>query len=394
MITTVLSVDSVSKALASGLELLNGSGLSEASRNGPVRVAPGPVVTENLFPERRVLFSPKRNANPYFHFMESLWMLSGRSDLPWLCQFNRRMAEYSDDGGNTQPGAYGYRWRRHFGYDQLTEIIDLLAESPNTRRACLGMWDPWGVHAMFEYGKATGEYQLRGDLFGASGSKDVPCNTHIYFQLRETGQGYQLDMTVCCRSNDALWGAHGANAVHFSVLQEYMAARIGAAMGERVDMGVMVQFSNNYHIYPDVVKHTLIELAEDVRKHDYYVTPYRDVFGESIIRPTPLFTAENVALFDKELPYFMAYADPALNPYVTPWRNYNELRRETKWIELEHPALRDVAMPMLASWDVYKAGSTFDAAHANACKINGGEGDWSLACRQWMERRKARFGDE
>jgi thymidylate synthase len=54
-----------------------------------------------------------------------------------------------------------------------------------------------------------------------------------------------LDLTVLCRSNDVVWGAYGANAVHFSVLQEYLAGRIG------VDVGVMYQFSNNYHGYVD-----------------------------------------------------------------------------------------------------------------------------------------------
>jgi thymidylate synthase len=393
--TKLIYARSVSDALGWGLLHLNGGEAEETvSRNGPVRAMPGPVVIETQLPQRRVLFSPKRNANPYFHFMESLWMLSGRSDLPWLCQFNKRMAEYSDDNGATQPGAYGHRWRQHFQYDQLTELVDLIAENPNTRRACLGMWDPWGVHTMFQDGDPTGEYQLRGDLFGASSSKDVPCNTHVYFQLRVTGYGYALDMTVCCRSNDALWGAHGANAVHFSVLQEYMAARIGAAMDDFVSVGTMIQFSNNYHVYPEALKCPMAELAEDAHKHDHYTVPYRDVFGEATVQPTQLFTAENVALFDEELPKFMDFADLAKNPYVTPWRNYNELRRETKWVEFRHPTLRDVAMPMLASWDMHKAGSTYDAAFARACAIGGGEGDWSLACRQWMERRKARFGGE
>jgi hypothetical protein len=50
-----------------------------------------------------------RDANPFFHVMETLWMLAGRNDLPWLVRFNKRFASYSDDGGNTQPGAYGYQ---------------------------------------------------------------------------------------------------------------------------------------------------------------------------------------------------------------------------------------------------------------------------------------------
>jgi hypothetical protein len=60
--------------------------------------------------------------------------------------------------------------------------------------------------------------------------------------------GLVLDLTVCCRSNDAVWGCHGANAVHFSILQEYLAARIG------VGVGTLYQLSNNYHVYEDILK--------------------------------------------------------------------------------------------------------------------------------------------
>ena len=33
----------------------------------------------------------------------------------------------------------------------------------------------------------------------------------------------KLCMTVCNRSNDMLWGAYGANVVHMSMLQEFVA---------------------------------------------------------------------------------------------------------------------------------------------------------------------------
>ena len=79
--------------------------------------------------------------------------------------------------------------------------------------------------------------------------RDAPCNTHIYFDLI----GGALNMTVCCRSNDMLWGAYGANAVHFSILQELIAHALN------VEMGVYRQFSNNFHLYTDlpVVQHFL-----------------------------------------------------------------------------------------------------------------------------------------
>src|ERR1043166_5799013 len=136
----------VSEALERGLHYLRVFGIKQPSRVGDVIVGPEPVITVYKNPLNRVLFSPMRNANPFFHVMESLWMLAGRNDLPWLTQFNGRFSSYSDDGGQTQPGAYGYRWRQHFRYDQLETIIVELKNNPATRRCVLTMWDGGAGH--------------------------------------------------------------------------------------------------------------------------------------------------------------------------------------------------------------------------------------------------------
>ena len=79
------------------------------SRAGEVMEFPTPVTTVYKNPTERVLFEELRDANPFFHFMESLWMLAGRNDLAYVEQYNKRMREYSDDGVELH-GAYGYRW--------------------------------------------------------------------------------------------------------------------------------------------------------------------------------------------------------------------------------------------------------------------------------------------
>ena len=207
---------SVSEALAKGLRLMQDErAIREESRNGGVTVWDGPVVTHTLEPMNRVLFSPLRNANPFFHLFESLWMLGGRNDLPWVAQFNSQMKAYSDDGGATQPAAYGHRWRGYFCYDQLAVIIAELRENPGSRRCVLAMWDP-GMrdHHVLDHDRGP-RYPNSADLLSAvAGSSDVPCNTECYFTIRDD----LLYMSVQCRSNDLLWGAHGANAVHFSIL--------------------------------------------------------------------------------------------------------------------------------------------------------------------------------
>jgi hypothetical protein len=72
--------------------------------------------------------------------------------------------------------------------------------------------------------------------------KDLPCNTQGYFKIRNGA----LCLTVCCRSNDIIWGCYGANAVHMSMLLEYMAAKIG------VPVGTYTQVSDSWHAYTAV----------------------------------------------------------------------------------------------------------------------------------------------
>ena len=49
---------------------------------------------------------------------------------------------------------------------------------------------------------------MDGDLYlNQLKSKDVPCNTHAYFAINAEGS---LDLTVCNRSNDLVWGCLGA----------------------------------------------------------------------------------------------------------------------------------------------------------------------------------------
>ena len=95
------------------------------SRAGQVIEHDTPVATVFSKPYERVLFEEVRDANPFFHFMEGLWMLAGRNDLGFVRKYNKRMSEYSDDGISLH-GAYGYRWIKHFDVNQIDVIIKRL----------------------------------------------------------------------------------------------------------------------------------------------------------------------------------------------------------------------------------------------------------------------------
>lgn len=250
--THCITALNVNGAFTAAWHYLRSAGVEENSRNGPVLVAPAPVITTYLHPQERVLFNPRRDANPVFHLMEALWMLAGDSDVKWLSQFSNNISNYAEPDGHIW-GAYGARWRNWFGegeYDQLPIVIETLRRDPTTRQAVLQMWDP------------------TSDLEGSW--RDRPCNTAVYFD----GRGGKLNMTVTCRSNDILWGCYGPNAVHFSVLQEVV------AHGAGLPVGVYRQFSNNWHAY---LGNPMVQNFLDLPPVDEF-----DLYYTTDLMPTPL----------------------------------------------------------------------------------------------------------
>lgn len=322
MIRTI-TAHNINHAFTAGWWALKTSGVEEQSRNGPVLVMPAPVVTTYLNPRERVLFHPERDANPFFHLMESVWMLAGDDRIEWLSQFSSNIKNYAEDDGFMY-GAYGYRWRNLFGTDQLAVLIDKLKNNPSDRRAVLAMWRP------------------ESDL--GQNFRDHPCNTHIYFRVN---QG-KLDMTVCNRSNDMLWGAYGANVVHMSFLQEFMAQAIG------IPVGVYHQMSNNFHVYTDnpMVK-KFLDLPPGVIDHYGEVQPY------PLLDPTD---NETWRMFLDDCESFIQGA-----PIAT----------------MKCRFLNRVAGPMRDYYLSRKAGAPDDTLIKWMPDC-----DWKLAAQQWIARRE------
>lgn len=319
----VITARNVNHALREGLQWLRLTGTREDTRGGECLVAPGPVITEYTHPQERVLFDPTRDANPVFHLMESLWMLAGLREVEHLVAYNQRMKTYAEDNGEIH-GAYGYRWRYGFGPDQIKCTIVLLRHQPNTRQAVIAMWDPLADMAMDK--------------------RDVPCNTHLYFDLR----GGKLNMTVCCRSNDALWGAYGANVVHMSILQEVIAHGVG------VPMGRYRQMSNNFHVY------TELPMVEALLQES--PIPVDDPYTTERAYPVPLLQDHETVqdLLDDCEAFFL--------------RPYEEAQTAFMW---------NVAVPLREAYLARKAGEPFLEHLSDAWEC-----DWLVAFRQWADRRK------
>jgi hypothetical protein len=304
----------------------------EESRVGTVERIANPVLLTYNRPTERVLFNTIRDANPFFHLFEALWMLAGKNDVSSLVYYNSQMEQYSDDGV-TFNGAYGYRWRHardevsdgNCEIDQLDFLVDHLNRVPNSRRAVLQMWN------------------VNDDLLQIEDSKDCCCNTHVYFSIEDA----QLNMTVCNRSNDLIWGLLGANVVHFSFLQEYMAARIG------IQVGAYNHFTNNLHAY-------VSRFGRKVWLED--TTYLQQDYTRRVHVPVPLVL--NPIRFEEELPQFVE------NPFSSDWHE---------------PFFREVAVPMLAAFRWHKQ-RDYTKALIAVSEVQAT--DWRWAGEQWLVKRR------
>ena len=345
------------------------------SRNGPVLQIPEPVIITYEKPKERVLLNKARDANPFFHLYESMWMLAGRNDVAPLAYYASNMKNYSDDG-RTLNGAYGYRWRHaaipsntnlddkfaaNQEVDQLSLLINHLKEKPDSRRAVLSMWN------------VEDDLLKIGSVGWGEASKDTCCNLSVCFSIREeesssikVGERLQeevkkdrfLNMTVFNRSNDLIWGCLGANVVHFSFLQEYVANCLG------VEVGVYNQVSNNLHVYESNWKPE--EWLEEQEHGNCYPGTWKGKLVEM-----------DQQKFDLGVKAFSEHYS------CTDWIDTLEGQFNYK-----EPWLHNVAVPMCKAFywhkkrDYEKALITMDMVQAP---------DWRRAGTEWIERRRARW---
>ena len=323
----IICVRNVAEGLSYGLRYLEKYGVQENTRNGPALVAPGPVITEYSHPREFVLNNPVRDANPFFHLLEAFWLLSGRNDTPFLDNYIKTFGERFAENGILH-GSYGRRWRFEFGEDQLLLTINKLKSNPETRQAVVQHW-----HAPLDI---IGEW------------KDRPCNTHIYFMVRNG----RLDMTVCNRSNDIIYGAYGANAVQFGVLLTYIANMVN------IPTGRYFQFSNNYHAY-------VTDLDKMRARGEIRTTAYPGNCCERIV-----FNRET---FDAELGAVMGLIEQLNNkgPLDCP--------------KMTNRYLSDTVFRAALAHYYYRSGKHSEA-YLIADMISAE--DWKIACCDWLVRRE------
>lgn len=333
-----IAVRNASHALSEGLSIVTRYGEERGSRNGPVKAMDEPITITYLNPAERVIFFAERDANPFFHLFECLWMLAGRRDVKGVAQFVPGMRNYSDDGRRFN-AAYGYRWRKHFQVDQLEWIVERLSQpgANEDRRCFVGMWSPSA---------------------DTKPSLDLPCNVGVAFRVRSNGR---LDMTVFNRSNDLVLGMAGANVVHMSFLHEVIALASGWTVGN------YHQISNDLHMYMEnEATQRCLPLAGTWSEG-------QDAYAQGWVAPYPVMETD-WKTWQQDLHTFLLYGNV---------------------VGLRDRFFRRVCGPMMAAHKHYRDHKG-EGRYLGAIEIIEQciASDWRTAGREWLQRRldKLRMG--
>ncbi len=151
---------------------------------------------------------------------EQIWFIMGsRKPADFLREFTHIWDAFTNPG-DVLTAAYGYRWRAHFGRDQLGLLIELLEKDHSSRHGVIVAWDP------------------SSDGLGGVGKKNVPCPYTFTINII----GGRLHLHNIVRSNDMILG-FPHDVAGFALLQSILAQKL------KVSPGIYSHSISNAHIY-------------------------------------------------------------------------------------------------------------------------------------------------
>ena len=151
---------------------------------------------------------------------EQIWFVSGaRKPSIFLRDYTRIWDDFTNPG-DVVTVAYGYRWRRHFGRDQLGLLLKLLKKDPSSRHGVVVTWDP------------------ASDGLGGVAKSNIPCPYTFTVNII----GGRLNLLNVVRSNDMILG-FPHDVAGFALLQLMIAQHL------RVKPGIYTHIISNAHVY-------------------------------------------------------------------------------------------------------------------------------------------------
>ena len=168
-------------------------------------------------PNDRKIINKERKWSEEYAEAEWQWYLTGDPKVETLGEIYGKIPAIWSRMANEQGQVnsnYGYQWERN---DHLERVVKLLRNFPDTRQACVSIYD----------GKEMSDYAY-----------DTPCTYAVQFTIVNN----RLDMCVTMRSND-LWYGFCNDQYQFSKLQEMVSKRL------EIETGVYYHFAHNMHLY-------------------------------------------------------------------------------------------------------------------------------------------------
>lgn len=172
---------------------------------------------------------------------EQVWCLMGsRRPADFLNRFTKIWDDFTNIDGVVTV-AYGYRWRYHFGRDQIMGLVKLLSRQPSSRHGVVVTWDP-------------ADDGLDNSLTKRA-KKNIPCPYTFTVNII----GDKLCFHNIVRSNDMILG-FPHDIAGFALLQRILAAKL------KVGIGKHTHSISNAHIY-DIHFKAAWELVK--RRHEH-----------------------------------------------------------------------------------------------------------------------------
>jgi len=177
------------------LDRVLASGVDRGDRTGTgTRAVFGHQMRFDLASGFPLLTTKKLHARSIIH--ELLWFVKGDTNIRYLQENGVSIwDEWADENGDLGP-VYGKQWRRWEGpdgqvIDQLADLVQMIRDTPESRRLMLSAWNPVDVprmalppcHCLFQFFVADGKlscqlYQRSADIF-----LGVPFNIASYALL-------------------------------------------------------------------------------------------------------------------------------------------------------------------------------------------------------------------
>jgi hypothetical protein len=185
-----------------------------------------------------------------------------------------------------------------------------------------------------------------------------PCNLIALFRIVDD----RLTMTIFNRSNDLIWGCCGANAVHFPIMQEYIAGKLG------IPLGGYWQVSNNLHLYLSHID----KMRKRIDTKDFISLGICQYLNDTGVYEDSQKLMAHPEAFDDDLKQTMEYID-LLHEDVEGYDG-----------NIANPFLRCTVLPMARAHYLYKCDQMDDALD-EISKVEAA--DWKRAGHEWLERR-------